>query len=34
VTDRYPLSRAEDAVKAAGRELGNPNTIKVTITPD
>ncbi|MBF6570613.1 MAG: alcohol dehydrogenase catalytic domain-containing protein [Candidatus Binataceae bacterium] len=34
VSDRYPLSRAEDAVKAAGRELGNPNTIKVTITPD
>lgn len=34
VTDRYPLSRAEDAVKAAGRELGNTNTIKVTIAPD
>ncbi|MGH7906780.1 MAG: zinc-dependent alcohol dehydrogenase [Candidatus Binataceae bacterium] len=34
VTDRYPLSRAEEAVKAAGRELGNADTIKVTITPD
>jgi alcohol dehydrogenase len=34
VTDNFPLEKAEQAVRAAGRELENPNTIKVTITPN